>query len=87
MSLEFQFSNTFSPYLLEDASPLPYVIGEHIVASSSKLVVIDKILSNILSKGERVLIFSVRLDVISPTALMHFDLITCWISNGQSMFD
>ncbi|KIM59502.1 hypothetical protein SCLCIDRAFT_1217627 [Scleroderma citrinum Foug A] len=46
------------PYLLEDASPSPYVIGEHIVASSSKLVVIDKILSDVLPKGERVLIFS-----------------------------
>ena len=48
-----------SPYLLEDASPSPYVIGEHIVASSSKLVVINKILSDVLPKGERVLIFSV----------------------------
>ncbi|KAF9219876.1 hypothetical protein BS17DRAFT_371007 [Gyrodon lividus] len=46
------------PYLLKDAAPLPYVIGEHIVASSSKLIVIDKILSDILPKGERVLIFS-----------------------------
>ena len=64
MSLEFQFSPTLSPYLLQDASPLPYVIGEHIVASSSKLTVIDKILSDILPKGERVLIFSVRLDAI-----------------------
>ncbi|KAF8838568.1 hypothetical protein BDN67DRAFT_73595 [Paxillus ammoniavirescens] len=46
------------PYLLKDAAPSPYVIGEHIVASSSKLIVIDKILSDILPKGERVLIFS-----------------------------
>ncbi|KAF8554251.1 hypothetical protein OG21DRAFT_1497134 [Imleria badia] len=46
------------PYLLEDASPSPYIIGEHIVASSSKLIVIDKILSDILPKDERVLIFS-----------------------------
>ncbi|KAG6336253.1 hypothetical protein ID866_2830 [Astraeus odoratus] len=46
------------PYMLKDSTPSPYVIGEHIVASSSKLVVIDKILSNVLPKGERVLIFS-----------------------------
>ncbi|KAH7882573.1 P-loop containing nucleoside triphosphate hydrolase protein [Phlebopus sp. FC_14] len=46
------------PYLLADAPPTPYVVGEHIVASSSKLIVIDKILSDILPKGERVLIFS-----------------------------
>lgn len=72
MSLELWFPNTFSPYLLEDAPPLPYVIGEHIVASSSKLIVIDKILSDILPKGERVLIFSVRLDMSSR---MRFDLI------------
>jgi len=44
---------------------LPYAIGEHIVASSSKLIVIDKILSDILPKGERVLIFSVGLETIN----------------------
>ncbi|KAF8126339.1 P-loop containing nucleoside triphosphate hydrolase protein [Boletus edulis] len=46
------------PYMLDDAAPSPYAIGEHIVASSSKLIVIDKILSDILPKGERVLVFS-----------------------------
>lgn len=46
------------PYLLKDASPSPYIIGEHVVASSSKLIVIDKVLADILPKGERVLIFS-----------------------------
>ena len=49
----------FSPYTLRDAEPNPYSIGEHVVASSSKLIVIDKILGDILPKGERVLIFSV----------------------------
>jgi SWI/SNF-related matrix-associated actin-dependent regulator of chromatin subfamily A member 5 len=48
-----------SPYLLKDASPSPYIIGEHVVASSSKLIVIDKVLADTLPKGERVLIFSV----------------------------
>lgn len=51
--------NFISPYLLEDAAPSPYVVGEHIVASSSKLIVVDKILSDVLPKGERVLIFAV----------------------------
>ncbi|GBE87288.1 ISWI chromatin-remodeling complex ATPase ISW2 [Sparassis crispa] len=46
------------PYLLPDAEPDPFVIGEHLVASSSKLTVIDKILADTLPKGERVLIFS-----------------------------
>ncbi|KDQ50600.1 hypothetical protein JAAARDRAFT_63080 [Jaapia argillacea MUCL 33604] len=46
------------PYLLPNAEPEPYSIGEHLVASSSKLIAVDKILSDILPKGERVLIFS-----------------------------
>ncbi|KAF8342516.1 P-loop containing nucleoside triphosphate hydrolase protein [Amanita rubescens] len=46
------------PYMLPDAPPEPYSLGEHIVAASSKLIVIDKLLADILPKGERVLIFS-----------------------------
>jgi hypothetical protein len=40
--------------------PEPYHLGEHIIASSSKLIAIDKLLADILPTGERVLIFSVR---------------------------
>ena len=61
-SMRFSFGvgrPRFSPYMLQDAEPSPYTIGEHLVASSSKLIVIDKILKDILPKGERVLIFSV----------------------------
>ncbi|KAF9038768.1 hypothetical protein BDZ89DRAFT_1061181 [Hymenopellis radicata] len=46
------------PYLLPDAEPDPYIPGEHVVAASSKLVAIDKILGDVLPKGEQVLIFS-----------------------------
>ncbi|KAK2463894.1 hypothetical protein APHAL10511_004066 [Amanita phalloides] len=46
------------PYLLPNASPEPYTIGEHLVAASSKIIAIDKLLADILPKGERVLIFS-----------------------------
>ena len=46
------------PYLLPNAEPEPYAIGEHLVASSSKLMLLDKLLADILPKGERVLIFS-----------------------------
>uniref|UniRef100_A0A0W0G9B7 Helicase C-terminal domain-containing protein n=1 Tax=Moniliophthora roreri TaxID=221103 RepID=A0A0W0G9B7_MONRR len=46
------------PYCLRDAEPDPYQIGEHVVASSSKLICIDKILADVLPKGEKVLIFS-----------------------------
>jgi SWI/SNF-related matrix-associated actin-dependent regulator of chromatin subfamily A member 5 len=44
--------------MIDDAQPEPYHIGEHIVAASSKLLAIDKILADVLPKGERVLIFS-----------------------------
>jgi len=47
----------FSPYLLQ--LPEPYDLGEHVIASSSKLIAIDKLLTDILPTGERVLIFSV----------------------------
>lgn len=56
-----------SPYLLPDVEPDPFINGEHVVASSSKLIAIDKILADILPKGERVLIFSVR----SSSLLVH----------------
>lgn len=46
------------PYLLPNAEPEPYQIGEHLVAASSKLIVIDKLLEDLLPKGERVIIFS-----------------------------
>lgn len=46
------------PYLLPNAEPEPYGIGEHLVVSSSKLMLLDKLLADILPKGERVLIFS-----------------------------
>jgi hypothetical protein len=39
MSLRF----SCSPYLLPDAEPSPFEIGEHLVASSSKIIVIDKV--------------------------------------------
>lgn len=46
------------PYMLPDAEPEPYRPGEHLVASSSKLILLDKLLADILPKGERVLVFS-----------------------------
>ena len=53
--------------------PEPYSIGEHIVASSSKLIAIDKLLKEILPAGERVLIFSVS--SLSCTIGLRFVLI------------
>lgn len=67
--------------MLQDAEPTPYTIGEHVVASSSKLVVIDKILGDILPAGERVLIFSVCPS--SPLIFPH--LLIIFHSNGRGM--
>ncbi|KAJ6486071.1 P-loop containing nucleoside triphosphate hydrolase protein [Mycena vitilis] len=52
------------PYMIDDAQPEQYQIGEHIVAASSKLLIIDKILTQVLPKGERVLIFSQWTDML-----------------------
>ncbi|KAJ7146309.1 P-loop containing nucleoside triphosphate hydrolase protein [Mycena epipterygia] len=52
------------PYMIDDAQPEQYEIGEHIVASSSKLIMIGKILADVLPKGERVLIFSQWTDML-----------------------
>ena len=46
------------PYLLPNAESEPFEVAEHIVAASSKLVLLDKLLAEILPKGEKVLIFS-----------------------------
>jgi hypothetical protein len=69
-----------SPYLLKHAQPEPFVNGEHLVASSSKLIVIDKLLADILPKGEQVLIFSVSQTTRLALLRSHpFD------SNGQGL--
>ncbi|KAJ7069038.1 P-loop containing nucleoside triphosphate hydrolase protein [Mycena belliarum] len=52
------------PYMIDDAQPENYEIGEHLVASSSKLMAIDKILADTLPKGERILIFSQFTDML-----------------------
>lgn len=46
--------------MLPNAEPEPFGITEDIVSASSKLTAIDKLLADILPKGERVLIFSVK---------------------------
>jgi SWI/SNF-related matrix-associated actin-dependent regulator of chromatin subfamily A member 5 len=63
--------------MLPDAEPEPYFIGEHLVAASSKLVAIDKILADVLPKGDRVLIFSVC------TSLAMHDRADRLFSNGH----
>lgn len=53
--LTFDLSHS---YLLPNAESEPFEVAEHLVAASSKLVLLDKLLAEILPKGEKVLIFS-----------------------------
>ncbi|KIY73274.1 hypothetical protein CYLTODRAFT_485710 [Cylindrobasidium torrendii FP15055 ss-10] len=53
------------PYLLPGVQPEPYFLSETIVKESCKLQFIDKILSDVLPKGERVLIFSKWTDMLN----------------------
>lgn len=46
------------PYLFEGAEPQPFETGEHLVYNAGKMMILDKLLRNLKSKGSRVLIFS-----------------------------
>ncbi|PLW48329.1 hypothetical protein PCASD_02858 [Puccinia coronata f. sp. avenae] len=46
------------PYLMPNSEPEPFTLAEHVVDASSKLVMLDKILTSELPKGKRILIFS-----------------------------
>ncbi|PPR03483.1 hypothetical protein CVT26_007889 [Gymnopilus dilepis] len=50
---------TCHPYLFDGAEPgPPYTTDEHLINNSGKMVILDKLLSNMQAKGSRVLIFS-----------------------------
>ena len=47
------------PYLFQGAEPgPPYVTGEHLVENSGKMVLLDKLLPKLQTRGSRVLVFS-----------------------------
>lgn len=46
------------PYLFEGAEPEPFETGEHLVLNSGKMIILDKLLLSLKSKGSRVLVFS-----------------------------
>lgn len=47
------------PYLLPGAMPEPYYAGQHIIRSSGKFIVLEKLLKNsVFKQGKKVLIFS-----------------------------
>ena len=47
------------PYLFQGAEPgPPYITGDHLIESSGKLALLDKLLPRLMERGSRVLIFS-----------------------------
>jgi hypothetical protein len=68
-----------SPYLLPNAEPTPYSAGEHIITASSKMIAIDKLLADILPKGERVLIFSVSSPVLFSIFVLMIGVAMEWV--------
>lgn len=46
------------PYLFDGVEPEPFNVGEHLVESSQKLVLIDRLLNHLKATGHKVLIFS-----------------------------
>ncbi|CAI8031066.1 Chromodomain-helicase-DNA-binding protein 1-like [Geodia barretti] len=46
------------PYLFDGAEPETFQLGEHLVTTSGKLYVIDKLLNHLKQRGHRVLMFS-----------------------------
>ena len=45
-------------YLMPDAAPDPYDVGEHVVGGSGKLLMLDRMLPRLRQDGHRVLLFS-----------------------------
>lgn len=46
------------PYLFDGVEPEPFVLGDHLIEASGKLVVIDKLLNYLHNTGHKVLLFS-----------------------------
>lgn len=46
------------PYLFDGVEPEPFVLGDHLIEASGKLVLIDKMLQYLKSSGHKVLLFS-----------------------------
>lgn len=46
------------PYLFDGVEPEPFEVGEHLVESSQKLVLIDRLLNHLKATGHKVLMFS-----------------------------
>ncbi|ELA42835.1 uncharacterized protein VICG_00150 [Vittaforma corneae ATCC 50505] len=77
------------PYLFEGAEPEPFETGEHLIYNSGKMIILDKLLSRLKSKGSRVLIFSQMsqmLDILEDYAVFR-DYSYCRIDGKTSSED
>lgn len=77
------------PYLFEGAEPEPFETGEHLIHNSGKMVILDKLLASLKSKGSRVLIFSQMsqmLDILEDYAIYR-DYTYCRIDGKTSSED
>jgi len=73
------------PYLFQGAEPgPPYITGEHLIESSGKLALLDKLLPRLQQRGSRVLIFSqmTRLLDILEDYLMYRNYQYCRIDGS-----
>lgn len=69
------------PYLLPNAAPEPYHLGEHIIRASGKFIVLEKLLKeSILVRGKKTLIFS----GFTRTLDCCEDLLTLMGGHGES---
>lgn len=60
MSMKFMFLRevTIHPYLIPPADPDQNSLGQHLVDSCSRMIVLDKLLTKLKARGSRVLLFS-----------------------------
>ena len=73
------------PYLFQGAEPgPPYITGDHLIESSGKLALLDKLLPRLMQRGSRVLIFSqmTRLLDILEDYLMYRNYQYCRIDGS-----
>ncbi|KAJ3288271.1 hypothetical protein HK104_008254 [Borealophlyctis nickersoniae] len=46
------------PYMMPNSEPEPFLQGDHLILNSSKMILLDKLLTHLRSEGHRTLIFS-----------------------------
>lgn len=77
------------PYLFQGAEPEPFEAGDHLIKNSGKMIMLDKLLTNLKQKGSRVLLFSQMshmLDILEDYAIFK-DYQYCRIDGMTSSAD